>query len=151
MYVCVAPHRLPAWCCVQAGPEEESTFNEAVYGQPPPPASSHLPEASALGPPLRGGPAAGGGAGGGGGGAAAAPAAPLRPGQEVPGEVLASLRQLPPDAFLTLLSNFYRGLKGRFKVPIFAHQELDLFTVRPPAWRRHLVEQAGRRQPCWLG
>ena len=39
------------------------------------------------------------------------------------------LRALSPSSFLTLLTNFYRGLKGKFKVPIFAHQELDLFKV----------------------
>ena len=40
------------------------------------------------------------------------------------------LRALSPAAFVTLLTNFYRGLKGKFKVPIFAHQELDLYKVR---------------------
>ena len=27
------------------------------------------------------------------------------------------------------LTNFYRGLKGKFKIPTFAHTELDLYTV----------------------
>lgn len=44
-------------------------------------------------------------------------------------EVLDMLRPLSADAFVVMLTNFYRGLKGKFKVPTFAHQELDLYTV----------------------
>ena len=51
---------------------------------------------------------------------------PCLPPCPCPQEVLDMLRALSPAAFVTLLTNFYRGLKGKFKVPIFAHQELDL-------------------------
>ena len=198
----------PLPCAAQAGPEEESTFNEAVFGQAPPSASQYLPPpAPTLASPAPHAYAAGGG--GGAPGQLGAPTQPLQPGQEVPQvglgcgaatvfpafsvpaaaaalqsralvlslscrrcsasrpaarrpfphptshllrcaaplcpdtnrsglpphlpclpqEVLDALRPLPPSSFLTLLSNFYRGLKGRFKVPTFAHQELDLHTV----------------------
>lgn len=86
-----------------------------------------------------------GGGGGGGQGAsgtrssgaptgAAAPASniptgPLKPGQEVPAKVLEALKMLNSEQFITLLTNFYRGLKGKFKVPTFAHRELDLHAV----------------------
>lgn len=57
------------------------------------------------------------------------PTGPLKPGQEVSEQVLEALRALTSDQFLTLVTNFYRGLKGKFKVPIFAHQELNLHAV----------------------
>ena len=44
-------------------------------------------------------------------------------------EVLEQLRPLGRDAFVMLLANWTRGVKGKFKVPIFAHRELDLHTV----------------------
>lgn len=44
-------------------------------------------------------------------------------------ELLAPLRGLGRTGMENLLSNWYRGVKGRFKVPIFAHQELDLYRV----------------------
>ena len=57
------------------------------------------------------------------------PNAPLSPGQQVPDDILDSLRALDKDQFLVLLENFYVGLKGRFKIPTFAHRELDLHRV----------------------
>lgn len=33
-------------------------------------------------------------------------------------------------AAMLQITNFYRGLKGKFKVPTFAHKELDLYAVR---------------------
>ena len=57
------------------------------------------------------------------------PTGPLIPGQQVPDEVLDALRALPKDQFLIMLENFYVGLKGRFKIPTFAHCELDLHRV----------------------
>ena len=33
------------------------------------------------------------------------------------------------ERFKTLLTNWYRGVKGRYKVPVFAHKELDLHKV----------------------
>lgn len=44
-------------------------------------------------------------------------------------EVLDMLRPLGRDRFGTLLANWHRGVHGKFKVPIFAHQELDLYRV----------------------
>ncbi|KAK9821217.1 hypothetical protein WJX81_001314 [Elliptochloris bilobata] len=44
-------------------------------------------------------------------------------------EVLEQLQPLGKDAFVMLLANWTRGVKGKFKVPIFAHRELDLHTV----------------------
>ncbi|KAK9803241.1 hypothetical protein WJX73_008882 [Symbiochloris irregularis] len=52
--------------------------------------------------------------------------APVKP---VPREVLDILQQLSRDRFTTLLTNWYRGARGKFKVPIFAHRELDLHKV----------------------
>ncbi len=67
------------------------------------------------------------------GAAAAAPQAPPRRSEAddgaVPAGVLDALRPLGRDAFVTLLGNWTRGVKGKFKVPIFAHRELDLRTV----------------------
>jgi len=57
------------------------------------------------------------------------PTGPLKPGQEVPPKVLEALRVLESAQLTTLLVNFYRGLKGKFKVPTFAHKELDLHAV----------------------
>ena len=57
------------------------------------------------------------------------PTGPLMPGQQIADEVLDMLRALPKDQFLIMLENFYVGLKGRFKVPTFAHRELDLHRV----------------------
>ncbi|KAG7673970.1 hypothetical protein Ndes2526B_g02554 [Nannochloris sp. 'desiccata'] len=57
------------------------------------------------------------------------PTGPLKPGQEVPPKVLEALRLLDSAQLTTLLVNFYRGLKGKFKIPIFAHKELDLHAV----------------------
>jgi hypothetical protein len=45
-------------------------------------------------------------------------------------EIMDMLRPLTRDEFTTLVTNFYTGLKGRFKIPIFAHHELDLHAVR---------------------
>ena len=39
------------------------------------------------------------------------------------------LRSLGEERFMTLLANWHRGVHGKFKVPVFAHQELDLFKV----------------------
>ncbi len=39
------------------------------------------------------------------------------------------LAPLGRERFMTLLGNWVRGVHGRFKVPIFAHRELDLFRV----------------------
>ncbi len=44
-------------------------------------------------------------------------------------DVLDMLRSLGPERFLTLLANWHRGVHGKFKVPVFAHRELDLVTV----------------------
>jgi hypothetical protein len=57
------------------------------------------------------------------------PSGPLRKGQEVPAEVLEALRRLDAPQLTTLITNFYRGLKGKYKVPVFAHRELDLHGV----------------------
>lgn len=57
------------------------------------------------------------------------PTGPLFPGQQVPENVLEAFRSLSRDQFITMLTNFYVGLKGKFKIPIFAHKELDLYTV----------------------
>ena len=62
-------------------------------------------------------------------GSIAMPTGPLMPGQQVPEKVLEALRALTPDQFMVLLTNFYMGLKGKYKVPIFAHKELDIYTV----------------------
>jgi len=39
------------------------------------------------------------------------------------------LKSLGEDRFMTLLANWHRGVHGKFKVPVFAHSELDLFKV----------------------
>ena len=39
------------------------------------------------------------------------------------------LRSLGEERFMTLLANWHRGVHGKFKVPVFAHQELDLYKV----------------------
>ncbi len=39
------------------------------------------------------------------------------------------LRSLGEERFMTLLANWHRGVHGKFKVPVFAHSELDLFKV----------------------
>lgn len=57
------------------------------------------------------------------------PTGPLVPGQQIDPKILEALRALTRNEFMTLLQNFYVGLKGKFKVPIFAHKELDLFVV----------------------
>ena len=44
-------------------------------------------------------------------------------------ETLALLEGLSRERLQTLLTNWYRATKGKFKVPIFAHQELDLHKV----------------------
>lgn len=44
-------------------------------------------------------------------------------------DALAHLRGLGRTQFEVLLANWYRGVKGKFKVPTFAHQELDLYAV----------------------
>jgi ARID/BRIGHT DNA binding domain len=36
---------------------------------------------------------------------------------------------VPGAQFTTLLTNYYRSIRGKFKVPIFAHVELDLHKV----------------------
>ena len=59
-----------------------------------------------------------------------APPGPFKPGQEVSMEVLEALRLLTAPQFTTLFTNFYRGLRGKdFKIPRFAHQELNLHAV----------------------
>jgi hypothetical protein len=57
------------------------------------------------------------------------PTGPLHPGQEITEDILALLRPLSKDEFAMLIANFYRGLKGKFKIPTFAHQELDIHKV----------------------
>lgn len=57
------------------------------------------------------------------------PTGPLIPGQQVSHKILEALRILSSEQFMTLITNFYMGLKGRYKIPTFAHKELDLFTV----------------------
>ncbi len=57
------------------------------------------------------------------------PSGPLIPGQQIDPKILDALRLLTRDQFMLMLRNFYVGLKGRFKIPIFAHKELDLFVV----------------------
>lgn len=57
------------------------------------------------------------------------PSGPLTPGQQVDPKILQALRILSRDQFMMLVTNFYIGLKGKYKIPIFAHRELDLFTV----------------------
>ncbi|KAL4423903.1 hypothetical protein ABPG75_001204 [Micractinium tetrahymenae] len=114
---------------LQPGAEEEQEFNEAVYGQPLQ-LQQHLvqPALPAATPPVQQeqqrrqhghAPSSG----------PAGQIQPLNPGQEVPPEVLDMLRPLTSDAFLVMLTNFYRGLKGKFKVPTFAHKELDLYSA----------------------
>lgn len=44
-------------------------------------------------------------------------------------EVLELLGSLDKESFVRLLINWYRRAKGRYKVPTFAHQELDLHKV----------------------
>lgn len=44
-------------------------------------------------------------------------------------EVLDLVRGLDKDPFTRLLINWYRRAKGKYKVPTFAHQELDLHKV----------------------
>ena len=39
------------------------------------------------------------------------------------------VRGLDKDSFTCLLINWYRRAKGKYKVPTFAHQELDLHKV----------------------
>lgn len=56
----------------------------------------------------------------------APPSAPLFVAQDV----LQQLRPLDREQFTTLLTNFMLGLRGKFKVPTFAHTELDLHRVR---------------------
>ncbi len=43
--------------------------------------------------------------------------------------VLEHIRGLDKDELKNLLVNWYRRAKGKYKVPIFAHQELDLHKV----------------------
>jgi len=57
------------------------------------------------------------------------PTGPLVPGQQVDHRILEALRALSREQFMTMVTNFYVGLKGKYKVPIFAHRELDLYTV----------------------
>eukprot|EP00884_Botryococcus_braunii_P022264 jgi/Botrbrau1/8721/Bobra.0311s0031.1 len=49
--------------------------------------------------------------------------------REITEEVLAPLRGLSRTGMENLLANWYRGVKGKFKVPIFAHRDLDLYRV----------------------
>ena len=44
-------------------------------------------------------------------------------------DVLDLVRGLDKDSFTCLLINWYRRAKGKYKVPTFAHQELDLHKV----------------------
>lgn len=44
-------------------------------------------------------------------------------------EILELLQPLSKDRFVMLVGNWYRLNRGKFKVPIFAHQELDLHRV----------------------
>lgn len=50
-------------------------------------------------------------------------------GSPVSKAVLDHLRQYDRTQMRNMLTNYYRQLKGKFKVPIFAHQELDLAKV----------------------
>ena len=43
--------------------------------------------------------------------------------------MLDALQPLSRERFVMLLGNWYRINRGKFKVPIFAHQELDLHRV----------------------
>lgn len=43
--------------------------------------------------------------------------------------VLDHLRDFSKDQLKNLLVNWYRRAKGKYKVPVFAHQELDLHKV----------------------
>ena len=43
--------------------------------------------------------------------------------------VLEHLRDFSKDQLKNLLVNWYRRAKGKYKVPVFAHQELDLHKV----------------------
>ena len=49
-------------------------------------------------------------------------------------EVLDQIRPLNREQFTTLVTNFMLGLRGKFKVPTFAHTELDLHKVRGIFW-----------------
>lgn len=44
-------------------------------------------------------------------------------------DMLAYLQSLGKDGLLIMLTNWYRGLHGKFKVPVFAHVELDLHKI----------------------
>ena len=44
-------------------------------------------------------------------------------------DVLDLVRGLDKDSLVRLLINWYRRAKGKYKVPTFAHQELDLHKV----------------------
>ena len=44
-------------------------------------------------------------------------------------EVLDTLQPLSRDRFLMLVGNWYRVNRGKFKIPTFAHKELDLHRV----------------------
>jgi len=44
-------------------------------------------------------------------------------------EVLDLLQPLGKERFLMLVGNWYRLRRGKFKIPIFAHRELDLYRV----------------------
>ena len=46
------------------------------------------------------------------------------------------LEGLSRERFTMLLTNWYRANRGKFKVPIFAHQELDLHKVFWEVMRR---------------
>lgn len=43
--------------------------------------------------------------------------------------MLQQLRPLDREQFTTMLTNFMMGLRGKFKIPTFAHAELDLHRV----------------------
>ncbi|KAK9833054.1 hypothetical protein WJX74_005940 [Apatococcus lobatus] len=54
---------------------------------------------------------------------------PILKAGQVPQAVLDHLRDLSKEQLKNLLVNWYRRAKGKYKVPVFAHQELDLHKV----------------------
>ena len=60
---------------------------------------------------------------------ASVPNKPFESGQRIHAQILEALKPLSMEQFRTLLTNFYVGLKGKYKIPTFAHRELDLKSV----------------------
>ena len=44
-------------------------------------------------------------------------------------DVLQHLRNFSKDQFVMMVGNWHRLNRGKFKIPTFAHKELDLFRV----------------------